>query len=201
MAESSATELSVSENRASGAMFFSIFGSVWLAMWCHEIYGTAPLMQTSIAIFGAALFLLSFWLRLRCRIASKNDSNATERARTRRKFMIINAVQWLAIFIVANTLVNTNHRVWVVPSVILIVGLHFIPLGTIFRHRPHYITGIALILLAIVYPFAAVGGPTSAIGALGTGVILWLSAMSSIFVSFRTEDTDLCESFRQTADD
>ncbi|WP_221489728.1 hypothetical protein, partial [Paraburkholderia tropica] len=88
-------------------------------------------MQTSIAIFGAALFLMSFWLRLRGRSASKNESNASERARTRRKFIIINAVQWFAIFIVANTLVNTNHRVWVVPSVILIVGLHFIPLGTI----------------------------------------------------------------------
>ncbi|MBB2984781.1 hypothetical protein [Paraburkholderia tropica] len=196
MAESSATELSVSENRASGAMFFSIFGLAWLAMWCHETYGAAPLMQTSIAIFGAALFLMSFWLRLRGRSASKNDSNASERARTRRKFMIINAVQWLAIFIVANTLVNTKHRVWVVPSVILIVGLHFIPLGTIFRHQPHYITGIALILLAIVYPFAAVGGPTSAIGALGTGVILWLSAMSSIFVSWRTEHNYRYESLQ-----
>jgi hypothetical protein len=43
-----------------------------------------------------------------------------------------------------------------------IVGLHFFPLAKLFRHKAHYITGAALVALAVGYPFMTAGGPEPA---------------------------------------
>jgi hypothetical protein len=59
--------------------------------------------------------------------------------------------------------------------VIAVVGLHFLPLARLFRYRPHLLTGLALIALAILAPLAT-GRPDNAWGPLGAGLILWASA-------------------------
>lgn len=166
-------------------MFFSVFGTAWLTWWCLETYGAAPRALAIIIAAGGSLFFLSLWVRLWRRSDRDSGSPGVERARTRRKFLAINAIQWVAIVITVNTLVNTNHRAWLAAAIILIAGLHFIPLAAIFQYWIHYITGLALILLAVVYPFVAAGGPASAAGPLGAGIILWLSAISALFVSVR----------------
>jgi hypothetical protein len=61
--------------------------------------------------------------------------------------------------------------------IIAVVGLHFLPLAAVMRYRPHYASGLALLLLAVVFPFVANGGPRSGLGPLGAGLILWASAL------------------------
>jgi hypothetical protein len=74
---------------------------------------------------------------------------------------------------------------WVVTAVIFIVGLHFMPLARIFRYAPHYVSGAALILVAVVYPFAAPGGPQDPVGCLAAALILWLSALCGLRQALR----------------
>lgn len=60
--------------------------------------------------------------------------------------------------------------------IIAVLGLHFIPLAWLFANWPHYVTGAALLVLAVVYPQAASLGPLDPVGFFGTGAILWASA-------------------------
>jgi hypothetical protein len=82
------------------------------------------------------------------------------------------------------TLIKTScrpaHPEWIIPSIILIVGIHFFPLAVAFQVPRHYATGAAMTLLAIFYPLMSSAGPTSPVGCLGAGIILWASAVVAL---------------------
>ena len=112
--------------------------------------------------------------------ALKREKDSIENKRKQRVFNLVNAGQWVAVFAVAGILSMSHLENLFLPAVILIVGAHFIPLARLYNYTPHYITGAAMMLLAIGYPLVATEGPTSAVGALGTGLILWLSALWAV---------------------
>jgi hypothetical protein len=159
--------------RALGAMFFFAFGGLWLAAWAAGSgYGVTSIV--SIAVLAVVLLLVS-WRRYRRyapAMAVGKDDPKWQRAR--RIFNMVNAGQWIVIFVAALALGNTGHEQWIVPMVIGVVGMHFFPLAAVFENPPHYVTGAAMVALAILYPCFA--GPRSPLGALGAGIILWLSA-------------------------
>jgi hypothetical protein len=97
-----------------------------------------------------------------------------------RWFHAINAGQWIVILIAGNVLANIGLSAWVIPAVMFIVGLHFVPLARLFGNPKHFVTGGALMLLAAAYPFAAPAGPSDPSGALGAGLILWASALWAV---------------------
>jgi hypothetical protein len=161
--------------RATGAMFFASFGALWIEGWAFGAHaGTAAAVLVAAA--AAGLFGVA---RLRYRrhapaLAQLRDT--PERRRAGRLFRIVNAVQWTLIGVLAIVFANTGLRAWIVPMVILLIGLHFVPLAHVFRNWPHYVTAAAMVALAILYPLLARGGPTDPVGLLGAGLILWLSA-------------------------
>jgi hypothetical protein len=161
--------------RATGAMFFSVFGAVWLEVWAQR---TGAGLALSAAIAAAALVLLAgAWLRYRRyapALAQLRESS--ERRRSNRIFHLVNIGQWVLILVLANVLVNIGLGAWVVPMGITVIGLHFVPLAHAFRYRAHYVTAAAMVALAALYPLLAQGGPAAPVGFLGAGSILWLSA-------------------------
>lgn len=164
-------------SRAIGAMFVSVFGGAWLSLWSYLSFGMRPIVLGFVAIGTATLF---FWAALRYRQyrdALAVDANSLERRRTIRIFNIINAVQWILIIIAANVFPLLGMASWIIPFIIFIIGLHFLPLAHLFSNRSHYVTGSALMLLASVYPVFSQAGPADPIGCLGTGIILWISAV------------------------
>jgi hypothetical protein len=166
--------------RAIGAMFFSGFGGMWLGLWAHSEYPESAGTLLAIAGVTAALFVAAYAAYKANSLALKAKAKTPESLRKSRMFNLVNAVQWGTIVVLALILSQIGYAKWVLPAVILIIGLHFLPLARLFAYRPHYLTGAALILLACVYPFVAREGPESAVGALGAGVILWLSAVWAI---------------------
>jgi hypothetical protein len=166
--------------RAVGAMFFVFFGGWWLliayqlAKW-HDSMALALVLAAAVTVFLAALRIVrgqrSAMLALR---------KIPEGQRMRRQFIAINAVQWSAIVGAILLLPRLKLEVWIVPAIMLIVGLHFLPLARVFRYRPHYLTGAVLIVTAVLYPLASTGGPSSALGSLVAGVTLWLAALWSL---------------------
>jgi hypothetical protein len=161
-------------------MFFAVFGGLWLELWASDQYRGSILAVLIVAVLAAALLAAAIRVYQRHSGALKALAQTPETRRRSRYFNLINGAQWIAIFVVAFTLAKTGLGTWILPSIILIVGLHFLPLARLFGYRPHYVTGAALILLAIAYPRLADDGPASALGALATGVILWLSAIVAI---------------------
>lgn len=163
--------------RAIGAMFFSIFGGAWLGLWSYQVFDGKPAFLWAIAAATAVLagFAYGRWRRYRHARAAAADSPLRRKAS--RMFNIVNAVQWAAILMAGQALPYFGLSRWLFPTVIFIVGLHFLPLAHSFRSRAHYVTGTALVLLAAIYPWLAPAGPSDPAGCLGAGLILWSSAL------------------------
>lgn len=164
--------------RSYGAMIAAWFGAVWLIVWCSEIHAPAITAMAIVAVavlISVAAFVQAGRLRRMGMEAAENS-----RANRMRLYAAINGAQWLLIFGAAAALAATRHPQWIVVAVILIVGLHFIPLGRLFADPLHYATGTSLVLLACVYPFLSRSGPAAPIGLLGAGIILWLGALAAV---------------------
>lgn len=161
-------------------MSFSLFGAAWLIVG-NSRYGSRSFAFASIiALFAVTLSAVSWNRYAKNRSALQAVSGSPGQKRRSRLFHIINVAQWIAILIAANVLANLHLAQWIVPAAILIVGLHLLPLAVVFSVRSHSITGAALILVAIAYPFLTGQGPESPIGCYAAGTILWLSALYAL---------------------
>jgi len=161
--------------RATGAMFFFVFGAVWLEGWATQAHEGAAACA-GIALVALALLAVAWRRYRRYAPALAHAQDTPERRRMKRVFNIVNAAQWTAIFVLAQVLVNLGKGAWIIPMAIAIIGLHFLPLAHVFKNPPHYVTGLTMVVFAALYPLLASGGPTAPVGFFGAGLILWLSA-------------------------
>lgn len=168
--------------RAFGAMFFSVFGSVWLAFWAFQRFAQPAIAFTLIALGFVTLFYRAFQQYRNNRSALAAESDNPARKRISRLFNLINGAQWIVIVILVNILNKMGLATWAIPAAMLIIGIHFLPLAKLFAYPPHYVTGVALIVAAISYPLLAADGPRDAVGGLAAGLILWASAVNSVTV-------------------
>lgn len=169
-----------SANRAIGAMFFTLLGSGWLLFGILAGYGMKPLAVWTVMAGTLLLFCASVRQFRRNRAARAAEPESQESKRANRIFNAVNAIQWISVFVVSALLAALGHKEWILPAIILIVGIHFFPLAVAFKVPRHYVTGTAMTLLAIVYPFLSNGGPRSPLGCLGAGIILWASAVAAL---------------------
>jgi hypothetical protein len=166
--------------RALGAMFFFAFGGAWLGYYAFQVTGMQPVILASIALISLILIFSAYRRYKQHKPALLAEGSSPQQKKADRVFNIVNAAQWVAIFIVANVLVNLSLSHWVIPAIIFIVGMHFLPLARVFANPPHYVTGAALIVLSVAYPLLAPSGPVSPVGCLGAGLILWASALWAV---------------------
>lgn len=121
---------------------------------------------------------------VRRRLPKMAEAETPEKRRMMRQFNLVNFGQWIAIFLVVNVLRNLHLDAWVVPSIVLIVGAHFLPLARIFRAPQHVKTGIAMMLcaaVAIVLPVSM----RETVECVSAGLILWISAAGALYTAFR----------------
>ena len=172
-------------NRAIGAMFFSVFGTVWLIGGDIIARGGADWTLLPIVAAGACLALTA-WHRFQAnRVARAAMKETPQAKKIGRAFNWINGAQWVLVIILSNVLRNTGLGHWVVSMIIAVVGLHFLPLAVVMGYRPHYVTGLALVVLAIVSPFVASAGAQSEFGLFGAGLVLWASAVFALALGHR----------------
>jgi hypothetical protein len=169
--------------RGSGVMSLAFFGSWWLAAGLSVIHGPTWAVLSFVLIAGSGLFVTG-WRQTRREAA---DNAAIERqdpagsAHRARVFRNINIAQWVSCAVLVVVLNIIKHVEWIMPGIMLIVALHFLPLAKLFQSRLHVATGAALAVLAASYPFFAAAGPTSGVGPVGAGLILWASAAAMLY--------------------
>jgi hypothetical protein len=173
----SANQLS---GRATGALFFAGFGTLWIAL---ALYALERLNAATVCglLLGLAILVLAALSLLRTakRWPRQPDDPAIGRA-----FAWINAAEWIAVAIVAFTLAKLRLDAYVMCAITAIVGLHLFPLARIFRYPPHYWSGAVLVAWAVVSAIVIPTENLQGISALGTGVILWLSAASALVLAW-----------------
>jgi hypothetical protein len=160
---------------ALGGIFLSLFGATWL---CGGVYAYAGINAWLLAAIVTAGTLMTAWaiatFRARRR-AFAGTADAAAGKRVRKGFMIVNAVQWTVIGLAVLLLNLTDHVAWILPAVILVVGLHFFPLARLFHYRGYILTALALAGVAILTLLFGSNG-NLALTLLATGAILWLTA-------------------------
>lgn len=167
-------------DRAIGAMFFSVFGGAWLVLWVHRAHADRLSFLIPVIAIAACIVLLAYYRFRQHRHGLAAIGDSPQKQRSGRLFHSVNGGQWVIIVVGGNVLANIGLSSWVIPFAIFIIGLHFLPLAHIFLNPPHYVTGAALMALAIVYPYVAAGGPADPVGCLGAGTILLMSALWAV---------------------
>jgi hypothetical protein len=165
-----------------GATIMGGFGAAWLTL--GMISAGAP-VEIALAIVVPVFALIAcLGLTVRHRLPKFAGPESPEKKQVMRIFAAVNIVQWLAIFGTANVLRNMHLDRWIVPAIVLIVGVHFLPLAKIFRAPQHKTTGIAMMVcaaVAIVLPVSI----RDTVECLSAGLILWVSAAGALYAAFR----------------
>ena len=172
-------------------MFLGFFGTWWTIAGCQGLHGAGIPVVTAAAIAGLSIFFVGLYLSsTSVQRPQEEQPEALRRARA-RTFRNINIVQWVAIAALIVTLNVLGHGEWLLPGIMVIVGLHFLPLARLFSESKvnNFITGLALVAVALIYPFVAAGGPQSPWGPLVAGLILWISALITFAAVIRNRNT------------
>lgn len=157
--------------RAKGAMFFSVFGAAWMVLWNQRALQGKGLVYLLIAIVGLALAGLAVQRHRQYKAYADDSSPAAQRAG--RLFHVINAAQWIIILAGGNVLANMGLADWVIPFTMLVIGLHFLPLASVFKVPGHFWFGLVMSVFALTYPFVFAQGAADPYGCLGAGLLLW----------------------------
>ncbi|HMG85203.1 MAG TPA: hypothetical protein VK574_05645 [Terracidiphilus sp.] len=165
--------------RAMGSMILAGFGGIWLglAFYAKEMLNAAMILY----IVAGLLTLLAGSAKLMR--ASGRWSREPRNPSHNRAFGWINALQWIAIFIVVQILTRLHLDAYTVSAIAGIVGLHFFPLAKLFRNRMHYVTGSAMVLWAAGTALWAPLEKMQGDAAMGAGVILWGSVSITLAMS------------------
>lgn len=147
---------------------------------------STPVPTAILAIALIGLLSISAALIRRTAAAARSPANAVQRKKIGRSLGRINGIQWGLIAAAYFLLRLAHHEAFLLPAIILIVGLHFFPLGVLFRFWLYHATAIALVVWTAVYLGPLRSKPDSPDGAFGTGVILLVSAAVSLLKAFRS---------------
>jgi hypothetical protein len=175
--------------RASGTLFFAGFGTVWIGLALYARQEINAMSASTVLLCLAVLVIESMRLfRESKRLQRVPDDPAISHA-----FRWIHAMQWIAIFAVVYTLGKLHLEVYLMNAITAIVGLHMFPLARLFRYPMHHATGAVLVAWAAGSIFMAPLDQLQGVTAMGTGVILWISAGITLGMAFGAahKSTDL----------
>jgi hypothetical protein len=165
--------------RAIGSMFFAGFGTGWLFMALAAKQWISFATVSGVMLGMSILFLTAFYLLRQ----SRRWPRVPDDPGRGRAFGWINAIQWTAVFIVAFSFAKLHIDAYVISAITAIIGLHMFPLARLFRYPLHYATGAVLVAWAAASAILAPVERMQGTAALGTGIILWLSAAVTLAVA------------------
>ena len=158
---------------AWGALIMSFFGAVFASLtlyWQLNVTGTALALPFLVfALIGVAA----------TRVIRTPGEGITPSAKEERAITWSTIGESVGLFLASNIVINLHRPDLLLPSMALIVGLHFLPIAFAAGFRPFYVLGGALIAIAIIgfivgQPWGGVLAGFAAAGAL------WIAARLAV---------------------
>lgn len=174
--------------RATGAIFFTLFGAAWLSLGLVGMQHLTLLTEAGVVLGALSLLLVSAWVLQRAKqvpTAAVSPEEAARKKRHGRVFAWVNAAQWGTIFLLVWLLPRLGYGQDVVPAMVIVVGLHLFPLARLFANPVHHLTGGALVAWALGCLLLGQQPGLQAQAALGAGGILWVSAAYALWLAVR----------------
>ncbi len=164
--------------RAVGAMVCAGFGAYALSSWTQAaVQGERVLWFGAIAVATAVMVVWAIANLVALRHAPKVVLDRRLARFFRIRFALIVAIEGAAIGVGAPIL-GHFHRLDLFGQWIgAVVGIHFFPLGKLFKLPLYYATGAVISSAAFGSLLISPGPLRAAVSAGGTGVALWLTAI------------------------
>jgi hypothetical protein len=137
---------------ASGVVFLAIFGTLWAAVGIQGLNGLAPWSIVVVVLIGLVMFGAGISLSgaARQRQVQAGISASQKGQRRNKWFSIVLGIE-LASIVIARVICWLISRLDLfLPMTMLIVGIHFFPLATLFRVKRYQLAGALLCLLTII---------------------------------------------------
>ena len=140
------------ENPMGGLFLMMIFTSIW------AVVAEVALKFKDYGLIGGflglvVLYFLAHYIKFHQVEQSlprePHSADTPEDRRRARQFLYIFGTEGLAILVVKNILANINLDYLFIPSLALIVGLHFFPLARIFKRKFDYFVAIWTTLVGL----------------------------------------------------
>jgi hypothetical protein len=147
--------------------------NVMAVLWCAGAlyFSHLPLWWGVPAVAISAAILLG----TRHALDATQDA---DRAHVGRLVAIWSSAEGVAIFLAANILINLHMAERLLPTMAIIVGLHFLPLARGIPARIYYGSGAALVLVGAIGWLLPTGNAPLVTGLLAA-LTLWASALAS----------------------
>jgi len=195
-------QFAVSKN---SAILRDAIGSLWMAIaGTVAALGVVAMIGTSVSealvllllviVVSVTLspFLLSI-LRAALRPPRESSPEMTAaRKKLVRRFGAVVGIECLCFLLANVVLLRLNHYEYLVPTILLIVGIHFVPIAALYKMWPYYLTGLLFSLTSIItvlaFPFTRYLGRASGWIVLPTAAcacVAWLTAACILLIQRR----------------
>jgi len=172
-----------------GATLLVISGFLWLGWGYAKVARFMPVLWLVLYAAAATLLMLAVRVLHRGNVRLRAASPASGAMGWRRNggaFRRVLKAEAIGCGLVVLLCAATFRFDLLAAGIALVVGLHFLPLARLFQLPVYYGTGIAIMAVA-VFGVVHFAGPaaTVAVG-LGTGTILWITAICLLLRSRRS---------------
>jgi hypothetical protein len=158
-----------------GALVGGMFGMGWLGWGLGTAHAFTPTIIILFDVFGILLLGYSIYFIRKGRSLRGNypaPSN-TLTQRMKKQFIVVVVLEFTTIATLG-TIAYAFQRPDLAPVLAAaVVGLHFLPLGKIFRQARYYFWGVAITLWSGVCAILFRSNSLVAWSSIGTGVLLW----------------------------
>ena len=166
---------------ARGALIRSFAGSTFM-YWAVVLSGNpTPLRFSILAVPTVGLIA---WAILRVRATRNLPSSADELAHwtaVRKFYWLDVGLEWALIGVAVSALARFGRFDLMPQTLGVIIGLHYFPLGKIFRSQQYYWTGGAMVTAALGSLLIHRGHIRNVVGCASVGLILWATCFGILY--------------------
>ena len=181
---------------SNGVVVLAISAAFWIGLAAWTLGATVlPIAVVPILVLGGLLI----WQGLRVRRLAPGFSraslrNAPKGSSIRRigiGFNVVGTMQTLSIGVVGFTCWKLNRTDLVWPLIGLVISLHFLPLGWIFKVRPYYVLGVLGTGVSVISLLGFAASTRTVVVGLGLGLLISGCALYLVANAAALADTAL----------
>ncbi|HVY73209.1 MAG TPA: hypothetical protein VG890_00175 [Puia sp.] len=175
---------------AAGLFMMAFFTSLWAGI-AYGGWHESGLRFIPVIFIIAVIYFVSQGIRILGLAKNYPDvKSAEDRAEGKRMgkwFGIIFGAEGLFIFLAVNLLIHFGHPELIIPAIALVVGLHFYPMGWMFRRTIDYYLAswaTAIAVLAIIFAMNRILSQPAVLAFTGLGMAAATTAYGIYMLSY-----------------